>query len=66
MDDTMTAADYRQVIDAPTRRFINQLEAFYTKATTDLDASQQRDVYSAMCNALSHGRASGNASVDRS
>ena len=66
MDDTMTAADYRQVIDAPTRRFINQLEAFYTNATTDLDASQQRAVYAAMCNALSHGRAPGITSVDRS
>ena len=52
MDETMTAADYRQVIDAPTRRFINQLEPFYHNATTDLDASQQRVVYGAMCNAL--------------
>ena len=66
MDEKMTVADYRQVIDTPTRRFINKLEAFYSNATTDLDAGQQRAAYTAMCNSLSHGRASGITSIDRS
>ncbi|MGJ8618199.1 MAG: alpha/beta hydrolase [Sulfitobacter sp.] len=55
----MSPPDYRRLIDAEMWAFIERLDGTYPPGVVDMDVTQQRDAYNAMCKVFYQGRPPG-------